>query len=185
MTIKSNGHPHNDWCPKCIRNVKLTLLSVVDATIDPTTKKEEEMNLTETPAPTITITVTDENDNQNTYTYGENDVRAMYWNNKHNAKKQNEWYLKESKLRNLLEEVYADSEDQEILSQIAEIFDVPLTKEIEVTIYVRVDATIEVDMANGDYDLEDLVSNNLTVDSYDSIVSINNHEVERVEEGRY
>ncbi len=94
-------------------------------------------------------------------------------------------YYKESKLRNLLEEVYADSEEQETLAQIAEIFDVPLTKEIEVTAWIRVDMTIEVDMADGDYDIEDFVSSNLTVDSYSGEISVNNHEIERVEEGAY
>ena len=101
------------------------------------------------------------------------------------SNKQNAWYLKESKLRNLLEEVYADSEEQETLAQIAEIFDVPLTKYIEVTAWIRVNMTIEVDMADGDYDIEDFVSSNLTVDSYSGEISVNNHEIERVEEGAY
>ena len=80
----------------------------------------------------------------------------------------------------MLEEVYADSNEQDTLSQIAEIFDVPLTKEISVTAYVQVQMTVEVDMADGDYDIESFV--NLTIEAYDSAVSVNNYDIERVEE---
>lgn len=162
----------------------LTLLSVLDATIYPTEKKEEQNMETTTAPQTMTLDWL-ENDVSRTETYTESDVRAMYWNNKNLAQKQNEWYKKESQLRTLLEEVYADSSEQDTLSQIAEIFDVPLTKEIEVTAWVRVDMTIEIDMADGDYDIEDMVRNNLTIDSFGSEISVNDYEVDRVEEGAY
>jgi hypothetical protein len=65
------------------------------------------------------------------------------------------------------------------------MFDVPLTKEIEVTVWVRVDATVEVDLT-GDFDgVEDFVSSNLTIDSYASEMCVNNFEIDRVEEGAY
>lgn len=182
MTLKSNGLPHSEICSKCYE--RMTLMSVVDATIDPTTKKEDEME-TLTPAPQTMTLNWIENDVETTKTYTESDVRTMVWSNKGNNTKINEYYRKESQLRTLLEEVYADSEEQEVLSQIANIFDVPLTKEIEVTAYIRVDLTVEVDMATGDFDVEDFVSSNLTVDSYAGEISVNNHEVERVEEGAY
>ena len=163
-----------------------TLMSVVDATIVPLTIKKEETNMdTLAPAPQTMILDWLENDVTTTKEYTESDIRHMVWQNKNFLTKQNEWYRKESQLRTLLEEVYADSNEQDTLSQIAEIFDVPLTKEIEVTAWVRVDMTIEVDMAEGDYDIETMVSNNLTVDSYGSEISVSNHEVERVEEGGY
>ena len=127
-----------------------------------------------------------ENDQTVTRTYTESDIRAMVWNNKNLNEKQNETFRKESQLRSLLQEVYADSEDQETLARIAEIFDIPLTKEVEVTIWVRVDATIEVDMAMGDFDsIESYVHDNITVDSYGSEMCINNYDVDRVEEGAY
>ena len=161
-------------------------LSVVDATIVPTTKKEEQTmeTTTETPAQTMILNWI-ENDVERTETYSESDIRAMYWNNKNLAQKQNEYYRKESQLRTLLEEVYADSDEQDTLSQIAEIFDVSLTKEIEATAWIRVDMVIEVDMADGDYDIEDMVRNNLTIDSFGSNISVNDYDVERVEEGAY
>jgi hypothetical protein len=161
------------------------LLSVAGATILPITdKKEEAMETTTTVPQTITLDWV-ENDVTKTTTYTESDIRNMVWQNKNLYSKQNEYYRKESQLRTLLEEVYADSSEQDTLAQIAEIFDVSLTKEIEVTAWVRVDMVIEVDMAEGDYDIEQLVSDNLTIDSYGSEITVNNHEIDRVEEGAY
>ena len=166
-------------CP-CGRDT--TLLSVVHATIAPSTQTKEEQTMETTIAPQ-TMTLTWQNNGiDETTTYTENDVRSAIYNNKRYAEKMNEYYRKESQLRTLLEEVYADSNEQDTLSQIAEIFDVPLTKEIEVTAWVRVDMTIEVDMANGDYDIEDMVRNNLTIDSFGSEISVNDYDVDRVEE---
>jgi hypothetical protein len=162
---------------------ELTLLSVVDATINPITKKEDTMETTTAPQ-TMTLNWA-ENDVERTETYTESDVRALVYRDKSYQTKMNEYYRKESQLRTLLEEVYADSGDQESLMAIAEIFDVPLTKEIEVTAWIRVDMTIEVDLAEGDYDIEDMVRNNLTVDSYGSEISVNDFDVDRVEEGAY
>ena len=127
-----------------------------------------------------------ENDQTITKSYTESDIRNMVWTNKNLGNKQNEWFKKESQLRTLLEENYADSNEQELLAEIAEIFDVPLTKEIEVTAWLRVDMTVEVDLASGDFDnVEDFISSNLTVDSYGSEISVNNFEIDRVEEGAY
>jgi hypothetical protein len=109
----------------------------------------------------------------------------MVWVNKNLTNKQNEWYKKESQLRTLLEEVIADSQDSEILEQIADIFYFPLTKEIELTAWIRVDAVIEVDIREGDFDIEDMMRNNLTIDSFGSEISVNDYNVERVEEGAY
>jgi competence CoiA-like predicted nuclease len=154
---------------------------VVDVTISNVTQKKEGEMITETPAQTITLTWS-ENDVETSTTYSQNDVRALVYRQKSCARTMNEYYRKESQLRTLLEEVYANSNEQETLAKIAEMFDVSLTKEISVTAWVRVDMTIEVDMADGDYYIEDMVLNNLTVDSYGSDISVNNYDVERVEE---
>ena len=159
-------------------------LSVVDATIDPTQQKEEQNMETTIEAQTMTLTWQN-NGIDETTTYTENDVRSAMYNNRRYAEKQNEWFKKESQLRTLIHEVYADSQDQEALSQIADIFDIPLTKEIDVTAWVRVDMTIEVELDGGDPDLEDLIRNNLTIDSFGSEISVNDYDVDRVEEGAY
>jgi hypothetical protein len=166
----------------CVCGSNTTLVSVDDATIYPTTTKEETM---ETTTPQVMTLDWVENDVVTTKTYTESDIRHMVWQNKNFLNKQNEWYLKENKLRTILEEVYADSEDQETLASIAELFDVPLTKEIEYTAWVRIDLTVEVELGGDTDAIEDFIAQNLTVDSYDSLMSVNNYDVDRVEEGAY
>lgn len=161
-------------------------VSVVDATIlSNTTKKEDNQMDTLTPAPQVMTLDWVENDITTTKTYTESDIRNMVWVNKNLTNKQNEWFKKESQLRTLLEEVYVDSQDQEVLAQIADIFDVPLTKEIEYTAWVRVDMTIEVELGSDVDAIEDFIAQNLTVDSYGSEINVSNYEIERTEEGAY
>jgi hypothetical protein len=192
MTTKSD-ELRDKTCIECYGD--LTLLSVVDATISSTTKKEEQtmettITIAETYNPNLLVTykkIDGENITYPTQKVTEIEYALDQSRRNYNAlvEKQNSWYRKESQLRTLLEEVYADSDEQDTLSQIAEIFDVPLTKEIEYTAWVRVDMTIEVELG-GDVDaIEDFISSNLTVDSYDSAIQVTNHEVERTEEGAY
>jgi hypothetical protein len=170
-------------------------MSVADATIYPTEKKEETnmettITIAETYNPNLLVTYKKIENGETTYqTDKVNDIEYALDQSRRNynalVEKQNAWYRKESQLRTLLEEVYADSNEQDTLSQIAEIFDVSLTKEIEYTAWVRVDMTIEVELG-GDMDsIEDFISSNLTVDSYDSAIQVTNHEIERTEEGAY
>lgn len=179
----NDKYPANVTDITCHCGRGLFMVSVVDATILPITQtKEEKM---EDATPQVMKLDWIENDVVVNKEYTESDVRHMVWVNKNLSEKQNEWYRKESQLRSLLEDTYANSDDQDTLAQVAEIFDVPLTKEIEVTAWVRVDMTIEVDMADADYDIEQLVSDNLTIDSFGSEINVNGHDVERVEEGAY
>ena len=186
VTCDNFGFPLGVMQITCPCGRKLDVLSVADATILPiTTQKEENMDNVTIVAPQVMTLDWVENDQTITKTYTESDIRQMVWVNKNLTNKQNEWYKKENQLRTLLEETYADSEDQETLASVAEIFDVPLTKEIEYTAWVRVDMTVEVELG-GDLDaIEDFISSNLTVDSYDSLIQVTNHEVDRVEEGAY
>jgi hypothetical protein len=178
------GWPNGVMDLTCRCGTACILLSVVDATIAPSNQTKEE-NMETTTTPQVMTLDWVENDVVTNKSYTESDVRHMVWQLKNLTEKQNQWYRKESQLRTFLEENYADSSDQESLAEIAEMFDVPLTKEIEITVWVRVDATVEVDMT-GDFDgVEDFVSSNLTVDSYASEMSINNFEIDRVEEGAY
>jgi hypothetical protein len=162
------------------------LLSVVDATIPSTTTTKEEI-MEQTTTPQVMTLDWVENDVVTNKSYTESDVRHMVWQLKNLTTKQNEWYRKESQLRTFIHDNFENSDDQESLTEIAEMFDIPLTKEIEVTIWVRVDATVEVELSGGDsFDaVEDFVSSNLTVDSYASEMSVNNFEIDRVEEGAY
>jgi hypothetical protein len=178
-------------CP-CGRDT--TLVSVEHATIQPITQQKEEkmdtISIPETYNPNLLVTYKKIENGETSYVTDKvNDIEYSLDQSRRNYKtlteKQNVWFRKESQLRTLLEEVYADSSEQEVLAQIADIFDVPLTKEIEYTAWVRVDMTIEVDMASDMDSIEDFISSNLTVDSYDSSIQVTNHEVERTEEGAY
>lgn len=190
-TIKDGyGWPAGVMDLTCRCNSNCTLLSVEDATIpytdSPLPTKEETME--EVTTPVVMNLQWVEGDDLITKTYTESDVRHMVWQLKNLTTKQNEWYLKESKLRTFIHDNFENSDDQESLTEIAEIMDIPLTKEVEVTVWVRVDATVEVELTGGDssFDvIEDFISSNLTVDSYASEMSVNNFEIDRVEEGAY
>ena len=187
VTCDNYGFPNGVMQITCPCGRKLDVLSVVDATITPsTTTKEETME--EVTTPVVMNLQWVEGDDLITKTYTESDVRHMVWQIKNLTTKQNEWYLKENKLRTFIHDNFENSDDQDSLTEIAEIMDIPLTKEIEVTVWVRVDATVEVELTGGDssFDvIEDFVSSNLTVDSYASEMSVNNFEIDRVEEGAY
>jgi hypothetical protein len=179
------GWPNGVMDLTCRCGSNCILLSVADATIpSTTTTKEEKM---ETTTPQVMTLDWVENDVVTNKTYTESDIRNMVWVNKNLTSKQSEWYKKESQLRTFIHDAFENSDDQESLTAIAEMFDIPLTKEIEVTVWVRVDATVEVELTGGDsFDaVEQFVMDNLTVDSYGSEMSINNFDIDRVEEGAY
>ena len=139
----------------------LTLMSVADATIHPT-KKEETMDITTEYNPNLLVTYKKIEDGEVSYVTDKVvDIEYSLDQSRRDRKwlttRQDAWFLKESKLRTLLEEVYADSEDQDSLSQIAEIFDVPLTKEVSYTATITIHGTVDVDLTV-EYDLEEIVS---------------------------
>jgi len=193
MTIKVTGKPHLELCPVCLIDpVNMSLMSVLDATIYPTQQKEEQtmettITIAETYNPNLLVTYKKIENGEVSYATDKvTDIEYSLDQSRRNYKslteQQNAWYLKESKLRTLINDVFHDSEDQDTLEKIADIFDVPLTKEIEVTAWVNVNMTIEVDMREGEYDVEDLVRNNLTVDAYGGEITVNDYDVDRVEE---
>jgi hypothetical protein len=178
------GWPNGVMDLTCRCGTACILLSVVDATITPsTTTKEEKMDTT---TPQVMTLDWVENDVVTNKTYTESDIRHMVWVNKNLTNKQNEWFKKESQLRTFIHDNFENSEDQESLTAIAEMFDIPMTKEMDVTIWVRVDATVEVELGGDSFDaVEQFVMDNLTVDSYASEMAINNFDIDRVEEGAY
>jgi hypothetical protein len=168
---------HTCPCGREMSYISATILSSQQPT------KEETMETT----PQVMTLDWVENDVVTTKTYTESDIRHMVWQNKNFTNKQNEWYRKESQLRTFIHDNFEASEDQEALTEIAEMFDIPLTKEIEATVWVRVDVTVEVELGDGaGFDaVEEFIASNLTVDSYGSEMSVTNFDVERVEEGAY
>jgi len=171
-----SGSIYNATCP-CGR--KPDLLSVADATIYPTQKKEENMNgltienlplsLAEQYNPTQLITYKVVTDGE--VSYENKKVSELEWDLdqfRKIRKAETAWWGKESKLRNIITEVYQDSQDQDTLFQIAEIFDIPLTKTIEYTATINVSGTMEVDLTDT-YDLSDMLFSNLNVTGYGEV----------------
>jgi hypothetical protein len=178
-------------CP-CGR--KPVLLSVVNATIAPTTQtKEEKMEETTTPAVTVPDTY-----NPNllvTYKvirgysdaeYATDKVTSIEWDlhNARQAQKHNSVYQdKINTVKDIITEAYADSDDQETLRAIAEALDIPLTRTVEWTASIEVSGTIELDLLSDyDTDLESEITDNLFAESQNGNIEIVDQEVVHVRE---
>ena len=178
-------------CP-CGR--KPVLLSVVNATIAPSTQtKEEKMEETTTPAVTVPDTY-----NSNllvTYKvirgysdaeYATDKVASIEWdlhNGRQSQKRVSVLNDKISTVKDIITEAYADSDDQETLRAIAEALDIPLTRTVEWTASIEVSGTIELDLLSDyDTDLESEITDNLFAESQSGNIEIVDQEVCHVRE---
>lgn len=174
-----------------ICNGVLNFLSVVDATIYPTPEKKEEevtesFNLIDptvyNPEAKITIIV-DEVTNETSQITALDVVSLKKSLAQRNAEiSKNRDTVRE--LRDLLLEAYDESEDKDLIIQIANLFRIELIKEIEFSAVINVSGTVEVDITDGRPDIYDLVYQELSVDGSGS-VQVNNYEVESAEKGAY
>lgn len=189
MTIKSNGQPHAEICPNC--NNQMTLMSVLDVTIYPTQKKEENMNglttenlplsLAEQYNPNMLVTYKVITDGETTYkNHKVTDIEWELDQSRRNEKLVNTYYNKEHSLRDIISEAYTDSQDQDTLLQIAELFNIPLTKNIEYTATITVSGIMEVDLTES-YDINEMLYNNLSVEG-NSDVEIHDWDIYSSEE---
>ena len=164
ISTKSNALQDKN-CFEC--HGELTLLSVADATIPPTQTKEENMEAT---TQIDYLKVIEEKDSY---------IRSLEYAKENLNNSVNQYYTKEQQLRSYLAD---NGEEMEIFAEdIANIFDIPLTKEIEFEATVTVTGTIEVPLF-GDFELEDFVQENLYVDSAHGDVCISGHSVDNVVE---
>lgn len=181
MTIKSTGKDgHISLCPHCRGH--MSLMSVVDVTIEPT-KKEETMEATITDMYNPNLLVTYKVIENNETIYKTSKVSELEWDldlYRQLRNNGNMWWNKESQLRNLIQESYQDASDTDLLEQIAEIFDIPLTKTIEYTATITINGTMEVDLTNT-YDLNDMLFSNISIQG-DSEVEVSDFDVLLVEE---
>ena len=160
------GFPSGTMEMTCPCGRKTNLLSVEDATIQPNQTKEEKMEDT-TYGATVTPAVP-ESYNANllvTYKvirgysdpeYATEKVASLEWDLHNGRERQKENSLLHSKIdtvKDIILEAYADSEDQETLTAIAEALDIELTKSIEWTATIEVSGTIDLSLTE-DYDLE-------------------------------
>jgi len=165
------------------------LLSVVDATITPsTTTKEEKMETTinEVPASynsdlVVTYKVIR---GYSDAEYATSKITSLEWDlhNGRQAQKQNNVLQdKINTAKDIIAEAYADSSDQDTLRSIAEALGIELTRTVEWTATIEVSGTIELDLLE-DYDIEDEITDNLYVDSQSGRIEIADQEVCHVRE---
>ena len=198
-TLKDGyGWPAGVMDLTCRCNSNCTLLSVEDATIPytdtPLTTKEETMEETTTPAVTVPDTY-----NANlllTYkvihgysdaTYETDKVASIEWalHNARQTQKSNGVILnKIDRVKEIICEAYADSQDQDTLREIAEALDIELIKEVEWSASIEVSGTYSFNILENDYDLdlESEITDAIFAESNSGNIEINDQEVCNVRE---
>jgi hypothetical protein len=179
-------------CP-CGRDT--TLVSVEHATITPSTEtKGNEMETTETTTPAVPDTY-----NANllvTYkvihgysdaTYETDKVASIEWslhNGRQSQKRVNVLNDKIDRVKEIICEAYADSQDQDTLREIAEALDIELIKEVEWTASIEVSGTYSYNILENDYDLdlESEITDAIFAESNNGNIEINDQEVCNVRE---
>ncbi len=175
-------------CP-CGR--KTTLVSVETATIQPNNQtKEEKMETTEnaipdTYNPNLLVTykhIRGYSDAE----YVTEKVVNLEWelhNGRESQKRNGLFSSKIDTVKDIITEAYGDSEDQETLRAIAEALDIELTRTIEWSATIEVSGTLELDLlADYDTDVEQMIYDNLQVDSQDGQIEVIDTEVTNVRE---
>ena len=174
-------------CP-CGRDT--TLLSVVHATIQPNQTKEEKMETTTTPYnPNLLVTYKKV---AGTYAapespeYITDKVTNIEWA-LDQARKSNDinvaYNNKVNKLENVIISYAQDADEEmiELIKEIANIFDIELTKEIEIYGTMSFTATITVPLTE-EYDLESIASEELQVTSWGGNTDVTDYSVDDVRE---
>lgn len=166
----------------------LCLLSVVDATISPiTTKKEDKMEtLTETPAhtynPNALVTYKKIVNGQAEYvTVKTTELDWAMERARQDEKQVLNDYEKAVALEEIIKENYLESGDQETLLQIAELFNISLTKDVEFIATIEISGIVTVDMTDKDA-MQDILENHLNVSSYDGDVDVSDYVLINCEE---
>jgi hypothetical protein len=189
ITNKSNVYAPHVCCDH-----EAIWLSVVNATIAPSTQtKEETMETTigsdafHSPAveynPDLLVTykvIKGYSDPE----YTTSKVTSLEWDLHNGRQSQKTVGVLQDKINNakdIIAEAYADSQDQDTLRAIAEALGIELTRTIEFTCSIEVSGTVEVDLLE-DYELEDDIADNLYVDSQSGRIEIGDIEVCHVRE---
>ena len=192
------GWPNGVTDLTCRCGTSCTLLSVEDATIpytdSPLPTEEEKMETTETPAVTVPDTY-----NPNllvTYKvirgysdaeYATDKVTSIEWDlhNARQAQKTNGVYQdKINTVKDIITEVYEDSDDKDTLRSIAEALGIELVREVLFTATLEVSGTYTYNILENDYDLDldSEVTDALYADSNNGNITIDDTEVCHVRE---
>ena len=197
-TIKDGfGWPNGVMQLTCPCNSKCTLVSVEDATIPytdtPLTKEEpmEESTVTTTPIPDtynsnllVTYKVIH---GYSDATYETDKVASIEWslhNGRQSQKRVNVLNDKIDRVKEIICEAYADSQDQDTLREIAEALEIELIKEVEWTASIEVSGTYSYNILENDYDLdlESEITDAIFAESNNGNIEIDDQEVCNVRE---
>lgn len=192
-TLQS-GYTFNDVTViTCACGSDTTCVSVEDATIQPTTTKEDKM---ETTYGATVSPVVDYNPNLLvTYKiirgYADTEYRTdkvsnieyELHNGRDSQKKVNTLNSNINSVRDIILETYANSDDQETLRAIAEVLGIELTRTVEWAATIEVSGTIELDLlADEDTDIESEITDAIYADSNHGNITIDDTEVCNVRE---
>jgi len=199
-TLKDGyGWPAGVMDLTCRCNSNCTLLSVEDATIPYTDTPITETKGNEMETAETTVTTVPDTYNANllvTYkvihgysdaTYETDKVASIEWslhNGRQSQKRVNVLNDKIDRVKEIICEAYADSQDQDTLREIAEALDIELIKEVQFTASVEVSGTYSYDILSdySDYDLDSVITDALFADSNDGNVQVDDTEVCNVRE---
>jgi len=90
------------------------------------------------------------------------------------AKMNNANYEKELALEEIIKEAYVNSEDQETLLKIAELFNISLTKDVEFIATIEISGTVTVNLTDEDA-LQNLLESSISVSSYDGDLDVSDY----------
>jgi len=186
------GWPNGVMQYTCPCGSNCVLMSVVPATIAPSTKTKEEtkmsiLNNLEASIdaaynPNLLVTYKKITDGNTEYiTDKVNDIEWALEESRRNKSRNADFNNKVFTLENMLISAYSDSEDQELISQIADLFDITLTKEVEVRGTISFTATIRVDLAD-EPDIQMMLHDELSLTSFGSDVDVNDFNLDDWEE---
>jgi hypothetical protein len=184
ITTKSNIL-RDKLCQEC--NGQINLLSVADATIHPTTTKEDKMETTEKTLAELydnSAKIIVKNTNSTELVYEElspYDVNCLLTDNAYIKKYNDKMQSQISSVKDILLESFADSDDQDTLRSIAEALDIELTKTIEWSATMYVSGSIEVDLFE-EFDLDSELSENLQVSAWSGDIEVEDYSVEDARE---
>jgi hypothetical protein len=179
---------------QCPCHSMCTLVSVEDATIQPTNQTEEEQMETTIGSDALHSPAVEYNPNLLvTYKvlhgysdpeYTTSKVTSLEWDLHNGRQSQKTVGVLQSKIntvKDIITEAYADSQDQDTLRAIAEALGIELTRTVEFTCSIEVSGTIELDLLE-DYDIEDEITDNLYVESQSGRIEIGDTEICHVRE---
>ena len=183
----------NIYAPHICCGIEATWLSVADATILPTTTKEEQM---ETAIPDTssqesmaqfynnhaTLIVKDTTSGELQYkAVSPYDVNCLITDNDYLKKYNDKMQTRIESVKEIITSSYEDSGDQDTLREIAEALDIQLTKTINWSATMYVTGSIEVDIFD-DFDIDAELSDNLQVSAWSGDIEVEDYSVEDVRE---